>query len=209
MARSSDLVRSIQRHTKQDQFFYPSRAIIKKILLIKFFVVLMALCPFSSIAQANYVQTNIVSDGSVSDAKVDASLIDPWGIAIGKAFWVDSPGSGLALVDDSQGNQQINVVIPPASLTGSHGMPIGVVFNSDATVFQIPGNTAVQFIVGTLDGTIAAWTSSTPQAVTVVNNSVARAVYTAIAIDTNADGTFLLAPNQIPGGSIDVFDKSF
>ncbi|RZU39146.1 TIGR03118 family protein [Edaphobacter modestus] len=169
-----------------------------------------AFSPLVSTAQtSSYTQTNIVSDGSVDASKTDPNLINPWGIAIGKAFWIDSPGSGLSLVDDAQGNPQFTVTVPAASATAAHGMPTGVVFNADTTVFQIPNSAAAQFIFGTLDGTIAAWNSTTTQAITVVNNSATKAVYTGIAIDTNTTGTFLLAANQIPGGSIDVFDKNF
>jgi uncharacterized protein (TIGR03118 family) len=174
------------------------------------FSAVAALCPIGSFAQTStYTQTNIVSDGAVAANKTDPNLTNPWGIAIGKAFWIDSPTSGLSLIDDSQGNQQFTVAVPPAIASSTHGEPTGVVFNGDTTVFQIPSNTAAQFIFATLDGTIAAWNSTTPAAVTVVNNSAAKAVYTGIAIDTNATGTFLLAANQIPGGGIDVFDKNF
>lgn len=182
----------------------------KHVVKSLFLATITTLLSLPSLAQtSSYVQTNIVSDGSVQASKADSNLVNPWGIAIGKAFWIDSPGSGLSLIDDAQGNQQFTVAVPPAVSTAAHGMPTGVVFNADTTIFQIPKSTAAQFIFATLDGTIAAWNSTTPQAVTVVNNSASKAVYTGIAIDTNASGTFLLAANQITGGGIDVFDSNF
>ena len=175
-----------------------------------FFAAVAALASLPAVAQiSSYTQTNIVSDGSAQASKTDPNLVNPWGIAIGKAFWLDSPGSGFSLIDDAQGNQQFTVAVPPAISSSAHGMPTGVVFNTNTTVFPIPKSTASQFIFATLDGTIAAWNSTTPQAVTIVNNSSAKAVYTGIAIETNAKGTFLLAANQITGGGIDVFDSNF
>jgi len=158
---------------------------------------------------SSFVQTNIVSDGSVPAMKTDPNLLNPWGIAIGKAFWIDSPGSGLSLIDDAQGNQQFTVAVPPAVSTSPHGEPTGVVFNGDTTLFKIPTNgQAAQFVFATLDGTVAAWNSALTAAVTVANNSASKAVYTGIAIDTNTTGSFLLVANQA-SGAIDVFDSNF
>jgi uncharacterized protein (TIGR03118 family) len=169
-----------------------------------------ALSPLTSLAQtSSFVQTNIVSDGSVPAMKTDPNLLNPWGIAIGKAFWIDSPGSGFSLIDDAQGNQQFTVAVPPAVSTSPHGQPTGVVFNSDTTLFQIPANgQAAQFVFATLDGTVAAWNSALTAAVTVANNSSAKAAYTGIAIDSNQIGSFLLLANQA-SGAIDVFDSKF
>jgi uncharacterized protein (TIGR03118 family) len=161
----------------------------------------------SAIAQStNYVQTNIVSDGSVQAQKTDPTLINPWGISIGGKFWIDAAGSGFSIVDDASGNKAFAVTIPPAASTSPHGTPTGTVFNTDTTAFTIPGQGSATFIFGTLDGTIAAWNSKTPQAVTVA--SAAHAVYTGIVIDKNATGTFLLAANRA-GGTVDVYDTNF
>src|SRR5689334_18970033 len=62
----------------------------------------------------SYTQTNIISDGSVPAQKTDPTLINPWGISIGPALWIDTAGTGLSLVDDASGNKQFSVMIPPA-----------------------------------------------------------------------------------------------
>src|SRR5215469_14875928 len=100
-----------------------------------------AMSCIGSFAQTSaYVQTNIVSDGSISAAKTDPNLINPWGVAIGKAFWIDSPGSGLSLIDGPDGTQQFTVAVPPAQSSSPHGQPTGVAFNGDTASFKIPAN---------------------------------------------------------------------
>lgn len=169
----------------------------------------ISLFGLSAIAQTtSYVQTNLISDGAVTAAHTDPNLINPWGLSIGTDFWIDSPGSGLSLVTDASGNSTFDVTIPPAASTSPHGSPSGTVFNSDATVFAIPNSGSAQFLFATLDGTIAAWNASTPEAVTVVNNSSAKAAYTDIVVDKNATGTFLLAAN-FGTGTVDIFDSTF
>jgi uncharacterized protein (TIGR03118 family) len=164
--------------------------------------------PLSATAQASaYVQTNIVSDGAVLAAQMDPTLINPWGVSIGPQFWIDSPGSGFSLVDDASGNKAFAVEVPPAHSTSAHGTPAGTIYNANSALFPIAGG-AAQFLFGTLDGTIAAWNPSTPEAVTVVNNSTAGASYTDIAVDTTANGSFLLAAN-FATGKVDVFNSNF
>ena len=167
------------------------------------------LLPAGALAQSgSYTQTNIVSDGSVPAQKTDPTLINPWGVSIGPAFWIDTAGTGFSLVDDASGNKQFSVTIPPAVATEKNGSPAGTVFNADSTAFNIPGSGSAQFIFGNLDGSIAAWNQSTPQPVTVVNNSSKKAVYTDIAVVKNNTGTFLLAAN-FTGGTVAVWDSNF
>ncbi|MEK6398865.1 MAG: TIGR03118 family protein, partial [Terriglobus sp.] len=159
-------------------------------------------------AQTGYVQSNLISDGSVSAVHTDPNLINPWGLSIGKDFWINSPGSGLSLVTDAKGNPSFNVSVPPAQTSAPHGTPAGTVFNPDTTAFIIPSAGSATFLFSTLDGTIAAWNASTPSAVTVANNSATKASYTDIAIDKSGNNTFLLAAN-FSGGTVDVFDTNF
>jgi uncharacterized protein (TIGR03118 family) len=168
-----------------------------------------------ALAQTNstYVQTNIISDGATVKALVtDPTLINPWGVSVGPAIWIDKAGSGSAAVDTLAGATAVpllpSVAIPAAAPVPAQGSPSGTVYNSNSAIFDIPGSTSALFLFGTLDGTIAAWNvNSGTQAVTVVNNS-AKASYTDIALDTNATGTFLLAAN-FRQGTVDVFDSTF
>lgn len=164
--------------------------------------------PALALAQNSaYVQTNLISDGAVPAAQMDPTLINPWGVSIGPQFWIDAAGSGFSLVEDGNGAKAFAVAVPPAASTSPHGTPAGTVYNSDASLFPITGGSA-QFLFGTLDGTIAAWNPSTPQAVTVVNNASAGAVYTGLAVETASSGSFLLAAN-FASGTVDVFDSNF
>ncbi len=175
-------------------------------LLATFAVVLL---PSTASAQTStYVQKNLISDGSVPAQKTDPTLINPWGVSIGQEFWIDTAGTGFSLVDDASGNKAFAVTIPPASAAEPHGVPAGTVFNSDSSVFNIPSSGSANFLFGNLDGSIAAWNTNTPQAVTVINNSSAKAVYTDIAVAKNTTGTFLFAAN-FAAGTVDVFDSSF
>jgi len=156
----------------------------------------------------SYAQSNIISDGSVPAAQVDPTLINPWGVSVGPDLWIDAAGTGFSLVDSIAGAKSFAVSIPPAASTSAHGSPAGTVYNTNSSIFNIPNSTSAVFLFGTLDGTIAAWNANTPQAVTVVNNSAAHASYTDIALDTNANGTFLLAAN-FALGRVDVFNSTF
>jgi uncharacterized protein (TIGR03118 family) len=178
-------------------------------------VVLTGVLSIGAFAQTNstYVQTNIISDGATVKALVtDPTLINPWGVSVGPAIWIDKAGSGSVAVDTLSGANAVpllpSVTIPAAAPAPAQGSPSGTVYNSNNAIFDIPGSTSALFLFGTLDGTIAAWNvNSGTQAVTVVNNS-AKASYTDIALDTNATGTFLLAANYRQG-TVDVFDSTF
>jgi uncharacterized protein (TIGR03118 family) len=174
-----------------------------------FAAILLPALPTAAFAQtSSFVQTNIVSDGAVSAQVTDPNMLNPWGIALGKAFWVDGEKSGFALVDNATGAQQFKVTVPPVSSTATKGSPTGVVLNSDTTLFPITGG-ASTFIFATRDGSIAAWNTTTnPNAVTVVNNNSKGAGYTGVAIDNNSTATYLLAAN-FNLGTIDVFDSNF
>ena len=164
--------------------------------------------PMVAAAQtSSYLQTNIISDGAVPAAQTDPTLLNPWGVSIGPQFWIDSPGSGLSLVEDANGTKNFSVAVPPAQSTSPHGSPSGTVYNTNTNSFLIAGGYA-QFLFGTLDGTIAAWNTTSADAVTVVNNSAKGAAYTDIALDQATSGTFLLGAN-FAKGTVDVFSSSF
>jgi uncharacterized protein (TIGR03118 family) len=164
----------------------------------------------SAQTSSTYVQTNIISDGSTVKALVtDPTLINPWGVSVGPAIWIDAAGHGSVAVDSAAGATLLpSVTIPAAASASAQGSPSGTVYNSNNAIFDIPNSTSALFLFGTLDGTIAAWNASSgTRAVTVVNNS-AKASYTDIALDINATGTFLLAAN-FKQGTVDVFDGTF
>jgi hypothetical protein len=51
-----------------------------------------------------YLQTNIISDGSTVQALVtDPTLINPWGVSVGPAIWIDKAGNGSVAVATAAG----------------------------------------------------------------------------------------------------------
>lgn len=142
-------------------------------------------------------------------AHVDASLVNPWGIAYGPAtdFWVADQATGLATVYDGLGAVPApdpRVTVAAAAGAAPKG-PTGVVYNGTA------GFSGYRFIFAGLDGTLSGWTSG---AVTViaVDRHAAGASYTGLALATVAGGAlagdYLYAAN-FTGGTVDVFDAAF
>ena len=62
--------------------------------------------------QTKFQQFNLVSDLSISGARIDANLLNGWGIAVTPTgiFWISANHSGLSVIYDSAGNQKINPV---------------------------------------------------------------------------------------------------
>jgi uncharacterized protein (TIGR03118 family) len=176
---------------------------------------LLAAGSLASAQQATtYKQTNIISDGAVPALVTDPKFVDPWGISIGQAFWINTNVTGLDYVNDASGNIAFKVTIPAASGTGT-GSPTGTVATTTAPSgsFVLSDDWAAAFLFCSLDGTISGWDStlsgSGNVALIAVNNSSKNAVYTDIALDTNSTGTYLLAANFGAGASVEVYNTSF
>jgi uncharacterized protein (TIGR03118 family) len=156
--------------------------------------------------QAGYSQTNLVANTAGVANHTDAQLSNPWGISFipGQPFWIANNNGGTSTLYDAQGNKtQPTVVIPVASHNPCpQGCPTGTIANTQAGLY---GNAS--FIFDTEDGIIASWTGQN-NAITMVDNSAAGAVYKGLAQLTNNEGTFLLAAN-FNSGKIDVFDRNF
>ena len=176
------------------------------------FSALMALVSFAGVvsgaAQTNsYQQTNLVSDMAGVANNTDPKLVNPWGISFfpGSTFWVADNKSGYSTIYDANGASQFSVLIPAPAGDASPATPTGTVINQ-TTGFKVNGFPS-QFLFATEDGTISGWYNS-GNAVILADRSSAGAVYTGLAMVTNASGSFLLAPN-ISSGQIDVFDSNF
>ena len=170
----------------------------------------LALMFVSSAAVAQYQLTNLVSN-QVGQAKhTDPLLVNAWGLAYGTGgpFWISDAGSGWSTLYTGQGLKQgLEVGVPSASGEGP-GSPTGIVFNGSSD-FQIQGWSTF-FLFATLDGTISGWSpqSNPNQAIIVVNNSSSGAVYTGLAVTSNASGNFLFAADNW-NNKIDMYDGSF
>lgn len=170
----------------------------------------LALLVISSPALAQYQLTNLVSN-QAGQAKHDNPLVvNAWGLTYGPGgpFWVSDQGSGWSTLFDSNGNaNQLKVLIPSAN--GGPGQPTGIVFNGSQDDFKIQGHPAF-FLFATLDGTISSWAPQVNfNAATIqVNNSSAGAVYTGLAITSNASGNVLFAAD-VANNKVDMYDGTF
>jgi uncharacterized protein (TIGR03118 family) len=164
----------------------------------------------SAVAQTNsYQQTNLVSDMSGVANNTDPDLINPWGISLspGGPFWIADNKSGFSTIYGANGTTELSpVTIPAPPGNTSASTPTGTVANTSTSGFLVNGAPG-QFFFDTQNGTIAGWyTGST--AVLLVNNSATGAVYTGLAMITNATGSFLLA-NNFSSGQVEVYDSSY
>jgi uncharacterized protein (TIGR03118 family) len=161
-------------------------------------------------AQTNsYQQTNLVSDMSGVANNTDPDLINPWGISFfpGGPFWVADNKSGFSTIYGANGVTQLSpVTIPVPPGDTSPAKPTGTVANTATSGFLVNGAPS-QFLFDTQDGTISGWYTGS-SAVLLVNNSATGAVYTGLAMITNATGSFLLADNFF-SAQVEVYDSSY
>jgi uncharacterized protein (TIGR03118 family) len=170
----------------------------------------VAMMLVSSAAVAQYSITNLDSNQAGRARNIDPELANGWGLAraAGSPFWVSDAGSGWSTLYNGVGEKQaLEVTVPTASGKGK-GSPTGIVFNGSKE-FQIKGAPAL-FLFATLDGTISGWNPGVnpTAAVIAVNNSSAGAVYTGLAITSNASGNMLFAADNA-NGKIDMYNGSF
>jgi uncharacterized protein (TIGR03118 family) len=172
---------------------------------------------FQPLPNAIYQQTNLVSDIPGLAAHTDPRLQNPWGVSLSPdgLFRVDDNHTGLSTVYDVNGQRAPDTVaIPlPSSSTGAApAAPTGTVLNTTAGFVIAEGQRSAPAtsIFATEDGTIAAWNDQVDErhALLAVYNSGSGAVYKALTLGTNAQGTFLFATN-FHAGTVDVFDSQF
>lgn len=159
----------------------------------------------------SYSLTNIISDGYVPATVTDPGFVDPWGISGPSDFWIDTAITGYSYVNFANGAIQFKTSIPAASGTGT-GQPTGTVFNS-TTGFLLSNGSKASFMFASLDGSIWGWNGKlgTTGSISLkaIDNSAAKAVYTAIALDPSAGGTVLLAANFGAGAKVEAYDQTF
>jgi uncharacterized protein (TIGR03118 family) len=164
-----------------------------------------------------YQQTNIFSDIPGLAAHTDPRLQNPWGVSLSPdgLFRVDDNHTGLSTVYDVNGHREpttVEIPLPSGSTSTSPSAPDGTVLNTTSGfVISENGRSApASSIFETEDGTIAAWNQQVDRrhALIEVDNSAAGAVYKALTLGSNAQGTFIYATN-FHNGTVDVFDSSF
>jgi uncharacterized protein (TIGR03118 family) len=172
---------------------------------------------FQPLANAVFQQTNIVSNIPGLALHTDPRLQNPWGVSLSPDgdFRVDDNHTGLSTVYDVNGQRDpgtVQVPLPPGSTSTSPAAPTGTVLNTTSGfVISEDGRTApANSIFATEDGTIAAWNQRVDRqhALLEVDNSAAGAVYKALTLGSNSQGTFIYATN-FHNGTVDVFDSHF
>jgi uncharacterized protein (TIGR03118 family) len=164
----------------------------------------------SGAALAQYQLTNLTSNQVGKARHTDPLLVNAWGLvyAPGSPFWISDEGSGWSTLYNAAGTaQSLQVEIPTASGSGP-GQPTGIVFNGSQE-FQVKGRASI-FLFATLDGTISGWApqSDPNNSIIAVNNSSSGAVYTGLAITSNASGNLLFAADNA-NNKVDVYDGTF
>ena len=178
---------------------------------------LLGLTANTALATA-FVQTDLVSDIPGLAAITDPHLKNSWGVSLSATgpFWVSDQATSLAtlygVTAGSVSKLSLEVAFPTMG-SGPQG-PTGQVNNSTSsfpvTVNGAPAGPAT-FIFANLNGTISAWNSNLGTIGTIparVQVTTPGAVYTGLAIGSNASGPLLYAANGAQN-RIDVFNGSF
>jgi uncharacterized protein (TIGR03118 family) len=156
-----------------------------------------------------FSQANLVSDVPGLAAITDPKLKNPWGVSFSPTspFWILDQGTNTSTLYSvnragiSKAPLEVSIPTTPAGPQG----PTGQVNNCTSSFLA---NTApASFIFANLNGTISAWNGSAGTTAQV-KATTAGAVYTGLAIGSNASGPLLYAANGAQN-RIDVFNGSF
>ena len=177
-----------------------------KIALAMCLAAALTLC--SSAAMAQYQLTNLVSN-QVKQARFDDPLlVNGWGLTYGPGgpFWVSDQGSGWSTLYNGAGVKQGLIVLIPSASGAGPGSPTGIVFNGSQD-FQVQGWPAF-FLFATIDGTISGWAPQSNPNAAIIAVTTPGAVYTGLAVTSNASGNFLYAADAA-NNVVDVYDAGF
>lgn len=166
---------------------------------------------------AQYVRTDLVTDTT------DPNLVNGWGLTRsgGSPFWVSDNVTGKSTLYNGLGQgfpvgSPLVVTIPPAGGSTAKGSPTGTVFNitvgNPTPSFTVSNGTksgTAIFLFDTLDGTISGWSPGVDLHNAQIAVPSSGAVYTGLAITSDASGDFLYATDNGPNSRIDVFDSNF
>jgi uncharacterized protein (TIGR03118 family) len=157
-----------------------------------------------------FYQVNLVaSNQSFGASRVDANLVNGWGIAFSPTGvpWVNSTGKGLSLIFNAEGAQVREPVAVPSPTATTGGLPTGIVF-SGTSDFALPNGQPARFIFCGVDGIISGWNAGTGSLAPRVVNQSATSAFTGLALANDGGANFLYAAD-FRAGKIAVFDRSF
>ncbi|MBG0829942.1 TIGR03118 family protein [Planomonospora sp. ID67723] len=154
-----------------------------------------------------YAVANLVSDVKGRAAVTDPTLVNPWGLAMGKTLWVSATGSDLATVySGGQGTVQqerTRVRIPG-------GRPTGQVVNpgQEFVVKGAGGSGPATFIFASPSGAITGWNAQADADDAIIGAFVRGADFKGLAMAQTNRGPRLLAAD-FANNRVHVFDGDF
>jgi uncharacterized protein (TIGR03118 family) len=175
-------------------------------------IISLTLCSLASAQK--YTQTNLVSDVPGLATTTDPNLVNAWGIAFSSTSpaWINDNGTGLSTLYTGAGAIVPLVVTIPPPNGGTGSAPTGMVFNGngDFKVSEAGVSGGSVFIFDTEDGTISGWnpTVDLHNAIRMVDNSWAGAIYKGLAIGRTPNASFIYAAN-FNSGWVEMYDAKF
>jgi uncharacterized protein (TIGR03118 family) len=163
-------------------------------------------------AASTFTQTNLVSNGALAGTKVDARLVNPWGLAFSATSpaWVANNVSQTSTLYDGTGTVLATVVTIPPGANGAAN-PTGIVANAttEFTVTKGAVTAPARFIFDGEGGTLSGWapTVDAANAITTYEDA-GGARYLGLAIAVNGTVNTLYA-TDFKNGKIDVFNGTW
>ncbi|MGC5016604.1 TIGR03118 family protein [Streptosporangium sp. DT93] len=161
----------------------------------------------AALSRSRFSVTNLVSDVGGRAAITDATLVNPWGLAMGKTLWVSAAGTGLATVySGGAGNvkqEKTRVRVPG-------GRPTGQVVNmGEEFVVKGPGGSGpATFIFASPSGAITGWNAEADPDDAIISAFVRGADFKGLALARTNRGPMLLAAD-FAHNRVHVFDGDF
>ena len=155
----------------------------------------------------DFTQVNLVGNNDEYDpVRIDPLLINGWGIAFspGGTIWISAQGTGVSVVYNKDGNQQLAPVSIPSPGAATGGNPTGQVFNGGAG-FRLPNGNPARFIFDGLDGVVSGWNGGTA-AIRMIHSP--GSVFTGMAIARDGNNDFIYLAN-FSQGRFDVYDTAW
>lgn len=155
----------------------------------------------------HFAVTNLVSDVSGRAAVTDPTLVNPWGLAMGKTLWVSAAGTGLATVY-SGGAGTVKQEKTQVRVPG--GRPTGQVVNmGEEFVVKGPGGSGpATFIFASPSGAITGWNAEADPDDAIISAFVKGADFKGLALAQTNRGPMLLAAD-FAHNRVHVFDGDF
>ncbi|MDP9841989.1 TIGR03118 family protein [Streptosporangium lutulentum] len=157
--------------------------------------------------QTRFTVVNLVSDVRGRAVVTDPTLVNPWGLAMGKTLWVSAAGTGLATVY-SGGVGTVKQEKTQVRVPG--GRPTGQVVNpGEEFVVRGPGGSGpATFIFASPSGAITGWNAEADPDDAVIGAFVKGADLKGLALAQTDRGPRLLAAD-FAHNRVHVFDGDF